>query len=81
MCGTCKTCSCSKEKKWIQKATSGAKGKKYAPRGPGTLTSQAKRHGVSVAQFAEDVERSPDKYQTITHQRVNLYRTLMKMKK
>ena len=80
MCGTCKNCSCSKEKKWIQKMTS-VKGKKYAPRGAGTLTAQAKRHGVSVAQFAEDVERSPDKYQTITHQRVQLYRTLMKIKK
>ncbi len=82
-----KSCSCSKKKstsgsgdKWIQKALD-TSGKKYAPRGAGTLTAQAKRAGVSVAQFARDVEQHPDKYQNITHQRVQLYRNLMKMKK
>ncbi len=57
------------------------KGKKGAPRGAGTLTAQAKQHSMSVPEFAKEVERCPDKYKTITKQRVSLYKTLSKMKK
>ena len=65
---------------WIQKALD-TDGVKNHPRGEGTLTESAKQHGMTVAKFATEVENHPDKYQTITKQRVNLYRTLMKSRK
>ncbi len=65
---------------FIQKVLD-TEGKKNAPRGAGTLTESAKQHGMSVKAFANEVERHPDKFQKITKQRVNLYRTLMKTKK
>ena len=65
------------KKDWIQE-TLDRKGKKGKPRGEGTLTAQAKREGMSVAQFAKEVEMRPDEYDKITKQRVNLYRTLKK---
>jgi hypothetical protein len=62
---------------WIQKALD-TDGVKNHPRGEGTLTESAKQHGMSVAAFAKQVDLHPDKYHKITHQRVNLYHTLMK---
>ena len=70
-------CKCKTQPKWIQKAMS-AKGKKGAPRGAGTLTAQAKEHNMSVAAFAKNVEANPDKYYTITKQRVQMYRNMTK---
>ena len=64
-------------KDWIQKAMN-AKGKKGAPRGKGTLTKQAASHNKSVKAFAKQVENNPEDYETITKQRVNLYRVLTK---
>ncbi len=65
---------------WIQKALD-TKGVKNHPRGEGTLTTQAKQHGMSVKAFAKEVDKHPKKYQKITHQRVNLYKSLSKNKK
>ena len=65
---------------FIQKALNRT-GVKNHPRGAGTLTESAKQHNMSVAAFAKEVDKNPDKYQKITHQRVNLYKNLMKMKK
>ncbi len=59
---------------WIQKALD-TKGIKNHPRGEGTLTTQAKQHKMSVKMFAKEVDKNPKKYQNITHQRVNLYKT------
>ncbi len=70
-------CKCKTQPKWIQKALSN-KGKKNAPRGEGTLTAQAKEHKMSVAQFAKNVEAHPDKYYSITKQRVQMYRNITK---
>ena len=68
------------KKKWIQEALS-AKGTKGSPRGEGTLTAQAKRHKMTVKQFASMVEKNPEDFEDITKQRVNLYKNLMKLKK
>jgi len=65
---------------WIQKALA-THGVKHHPRGEGTLTESAKQHGMSVKAFAAEVDRHPDKFQKITHQRVNMYHNLMKSKK
>lgn len=62
---------------FIQKALD-TSGVKNHPRGAGTLTESAKQHGMSVKAFAKEVGNHPDKYQKITKQRVNLYKTLMK---
>ncbi len=70
-------CKCKTQLKWIQKDLSN-KGKKYAPRGEGTLTAQAKEHIMSVKAFAKNVEAHPDKYYTITKQRVQMYRNMTK---
>ena len=67
-----------KDDNWIQDALD-AKGKKGKPRGEGTLTNQAEGHGMSVEEFAREVRDNPDKYDTITKQRVNFYRTLQKL--
>ena len=55
------------------------KGTKGKPRGPGTLTAQAKRHGMSVKQFIRHVNNNPKNFRKITKQRVNLAKTLMKL--
>ena len=65
---------------FIQKVLN-APSRKNHPRGEGTLTESAKQHGMSVAAFANEVDKNPDKFQKITKQRVNLYRTLMKTRK
>ena len=65
---------------FIQKALD-TSGVKNHPRGAGTLTESAKQHGMSVPAFAREVDRHPDKFKKITHQRVNLYKTLMKSRK
>ena len=54
-------------------------GKKGKPRGKGTLTNQAEAVGMSVAQFAKQVVAEPTKYNKITKQRVNLYKTLRRL--
>lgn len=63
---------------WIGKALD-SKGKKGKPRGEGTLTRQAEANKMSVEEFAREVKSNPNKYDTITKQRVNLYTTLKKM--
>lgn len=65
-------------KDWIG-AVLDTKGKKGKPRGEGTLTRQAEGHGMSVEEFSRDVKANPNKYDTITKQRVNLYTTLRKL--
>jgi len=62
---------------WIGKALD-RKGKKGKPRGEGTLTRQAEAHGLSVEDFAREVKAHPCKFDKITKQRVNLYKTLRK---
>jgi len=60
------------------KKPSGTKGK---PRGKGTLTAQAKRHKMTIAQFIREVNRNPDKFRKITKQRVQLAKTLKAIRK
>jgi len=57
--------------KWIQKAI----------KKPGSFTTQAKRAGMTVAQFRKEVLANKDKYSTTTVRRANLAKTLSKMKK
>ena len=65
-------------KDWIGQVLD-KKGKKGKPRGEGTLTRQAESKGMSVEEFAREVKANPNKYDTITKQRVNLYTTLRKL--
>lgn len=66
-------------KDWIGKVLD-KKGKKGKPRGEGTFTRQAETNGFgSVEEFARDIKANPNKYDTITKQRLNLYTTLRKM--
>ena len=57
-------------KKWIKKATG---------KNPGSFTAQAKRRGMSPAEFQRSVLSNPKNYSSITVKRANLRKTLVKM--
>jgi hypothetical protein len=61
----------SSDRKWIQKAI----------KRPGAFTEKARRRGMSVAQFAEQVIRNPERYDTRTVRQAHLARTLRKLSK
>lgn len=69
----CMSCGGKMKKggKWIQKAI----------KKPGSFTAQAKRAGMTVAQFREKVLANKDKYSPTTVRRANLAKTLSRMKK
>ena len=46
---------------------------------PGAFTAQAKKRGMTVAQFANVVTANPDKYDETTVKRANLAKTLRGM--
>jgi hypothetical protein len=61
----------SSDRKWIQKAI----------KRPGAFTEKARRRGMTVAQFAEQVIRNPERYDTRTVRQAHLARTLRKLAK
>lgn len=69
----CMSCGGKMKKggKWIQSAI----------KKPGSFTAQAKRAGMSVAEFRKEVLANKDKYSATTVRRANLAKTLSKMKK
>lgn len=46
---------------------------------PGAFTAQAKKRGMTVAQFANAVTSNPDRYDETTVKRANLAKTLRGM--
>jgi hypothetical protein len=56
---------------WIQKAV----------KRPGAFTRKAKAAGMSVQQFAKNVDDNPGKYSTRTKKQANLAQTFASMKK
>ena len=69
----CMSCGGKMKKggKWIQKAI----------KKPGSFTAQAKRAGMTVAEFRNEVLSNKDKYSPTTVRRANLAKTLSKMRK
>jgi hypothetical protein len=55
--------------KWIQEAI----------KRPGEFTEKARRRGMTVAQFAEQVIRNPERYDTRTVRQAHLAKTLRKL--
>jgi len=46
---------------------------------PGAFTAQAKRHGLTAAQFQKEVLAHPDRYDSTTRKRAQLRKTLVGM--
>jgi len=61
----------SKRKNWIQQAI----------RKPGAFRKQARRAGKSTMEFAREVVRNPERYDTTTVRRARLAITLSKFRK
>jgi hypothetical protein len=61
----------SKRKNWIQQAI----------RKPGAFRKQARRAGKSTMEFAREVVRNPERYDTTTVRRARLALTLSKFRK
>jgi hypothetical protein len=57
------------DRKWIQKAI----------KRPGAFTEKARRRGMTVAEFAEQVIRNPERYDTRTVRQAHLARTLRRL--
>jgi hypothetical protein len=64
-----RTAKKSSDRKWIQKAI----------KRPGAFTEKARRRGMTVAQFAQEVIRNPEKYDTRTVRQAHLAITLRKL--
>ena len=61
----------SKRRNWIQQAI----------RKPGAFRKQARRAGKSTMEFAREVVRNPERYDTTTVRRARLALTLSKFRK
>jgi len=64
-----RTAKKSSDRKWIQKAI----------KRPGAFTEKARRRGMTVAQFAEQVIRNPERYDTRTVSQAHLAKTLRRL--